>query len=81
MFPTPAERRKIGDAYFFYDHYLQAIDVYNRDIEAAGNSDIDYELYRNLAYSYQKVGRYREAIDYYIVAEGLNKNSTWYLLF
>ena len=79
MFPTPAERRKIGDAYFFYDHYLQAIDVYNRDIEAAGDSDIDYELYRNLAYSYQKEGRYQEAIDYYIVAEGLDKNSTWYL--
>lgn len=72
----PDTFRNIGEFYFEKNDYSNAFKVYellNR------KGDVSYEVYEKMGYSKQRLGKYQEALKYYLKAELFDKNRNWLL--
>ena len=80
FFKTYFEREnftgKLADFYFNNDHYPEAIELYLYLSEKETPSGA---LFEKLAYSCQKLGKFREAIEYYRKADLFGSNRLWIL--
>ncbi len=76
IFDKNEDRKDIANFFYQYNHYQEAISIYHTLLQT-GNTDL--EVCRNLAYSCQQTKDYQNAINYYILADTLDNNKTWYL--
>ncbi len=67
--------RNIGEFFFEKDHYQDALSIFSQIVEQVQ----DYELFEKLAYCYQQLGDYTNALNYYHKAELYGKNKLWLL--
>lgn len=65
--------RNIGEFYFEKDHYSEALEIF-RSLE---EKDDGSELLEKIAYSYQCLGDFENALTYYQKAEFISKPRTW----
>jgi tetratricopeptide (TPR) repeat protein len=65
--------RNIGEFYFERNYFERAIEVF---IQLC-NSEESAELYEKTAYSYQKLGEFDKALEYYHKAELYNVDKPW----
>ena len=64
----------IAEFYFKNGFYNDAIKFYRSMV---ANHDADPHVYQKIAYSYQSLGRYREALKNYSLYELVDGNDTW----
>jgi tetratricopeptide (TPR) repeat protein len=67
---------QLASFYFDRDHYYEAIGMYEYIIE---NTSPSGEHYEKIGYSYQKLGRYKKAVEYYKMAELFDSDRLWIL--
>ena len=67
--------RNIAEFYFEKDHFQDALDIFL----VLQKSDTGYELLEKSAYCYQRLGKFKEAIDFYKKAEIQSKPRSWLL--
>jgi tetratricopeptide (TPR) repeat protein len=67
---------KLASFHFDNDHYYDAIDVYESLMELNGPGN---EYFEKIGYCYQKVGRFKKAIEYYRKAELYDADRQWIL--
>ncbi len=67
--------RNIGEFYFEKDHYEEALEIF----KSLETHEKGYELLEKIAYSYQCLGDFKNALDYYKKAEIVSKPRTWLL--
>ncbi len=67
---------KLAEFYFEKCHYYEAIDLYEYLCSKGKPSG---EFYEKIAFSYQKSGRYRKAVEYYKKAELFDSDHLWIL--
>ena len=65
--------RNIGEFYFEKDHYSEALDIFLSLLKEDGG----HELLEKIAYSYQCLGDFEKALDYYKKAELVTKPRSW----
>lgn len=65
--------RNIGEFYFEKDHYSEALDIFHSLEEKDGG----HELLEKIAYSYQCLGKFEKALEYYKKAELVTKPRSW----
>lgn len=65
--------RNIGEFYFEKKYYKDAIDVFNKIDTIPEN----IELWQKIAYSWQKLGDYQKALEYYLKADLTDIRKTW----
>ncbi len=65
--------RNIGEFYFQKDHYERAIRIFSR----LCHSGEDAELYEKTGFSYQKLGNFEKALEYYHKAELFDREKPW----
>lgn len=75
MVSDPQIIRNIGEFYFEKDHFREAIEVY-LGLEAENTS---HELPEKIAYCYQRLGDFEEALNFYKKAELLSEPRSWLL--
>jgi len=75
MVDDPQIVRNIGEFYFEKDHFQDSLEVFL----SLMNSDKSYELLEKIAYCYQGMGRFEEALEFYKKAEMLSKPRSWLL--
>ncbi len=66
--------KNIGSLYFKQEYYNEAISVYNLLIEKGFNEQSAFE---KIAYSYQKLGDFENALSYYKKSELFDLNLSW----
>jgi tetratricopeptide (TPR) repeat protein len=67
---------KLSAFYFDNDHYPEAIEIYQYILT---KSEPQAEYFERIAYSFQKLGDYRQAIDFYRKAELFDCDRFWVL--
>jgi len=67
---------KLADFYFDNDHYPEAIELYHYLSEKESPSGA---LFEKSAYSFQRLGKFKEAIEYYKKADLFGLNRLWIL--
>jgi tetratricopeptide (TPR) repeat protein len=67
---------KLAEFYFEQEHYYEAIDLYEYLCSKGKPSG---EFYEKIAFSYQRSGRYRKAVEYYKKAELFDTDRLWIL--
>lgn len=77
VFSEKEQKIAIAGYYYQYNLYFPAIHLYKQLVSAVAD-EYSVEVYRNLAYSFQQVSDFQNAIRYYILAEALDKKSMWY---
>ncbi|MBN1187296.1 MAG: tetratricopeptide repeat protein [Bacteroidales bacterium] len=65
--------RNIAEFYFEKEYYLLAIEAFNMFLK----KESKIELFQKIAYSFQMLGRYEDALEYYHKAELFDKNKSW----
>jgi len=65
--------RNIGEFYFEKDHYEKAIRIF----EQLASEEENAELYEKTGFSYQKLGNFEKALEYYHKAELFNREKSW----
>lgn len=75
MVDDPSIVRNIGEFYFEKDHYQDSLEVF-LSLQEQNKS---FELLEKIAYSYQGLGRFEEALDFYKKAELLSQPRSWLL--
>lgn len=65
--------RNIGEFLFEKKHFQDAIEVFLQIDIPAGNS----ELWQKIAYSYQQLGNYQKALEYYLRADLEDTGKAW----
>ncbi|NJK97140.1 MAG: tetratricopeptide repeat protein [Bacteroidales bacterium] len=65
--------RNIGEFYFETKFYKDAIEVFNKIDTIPEN----IELWQKIAYSWQKLGDYQKALEYYLKADLTDIRKTW----
>jgi len=65
--------RNIGEFYFEKDYYREAISI----LSHLACDESNFEVFEKIAYSYQKLGDFEKAIEYYHKAELFDKNKIW----
>ena len=73
--PFPVIKRRLGEFLFeqeYFDHALELFLLLLDRQEAA-----DQDIYEKIAYSYQRKGNFKEALDYYLKAELFGTNRMW----
>lgn len=65
--------RNIGEYYFGKERYKESCKVF----EILAKENRDFELFEKIAFCYQKTGDFKSALEYYLKAELLEKNSNW----
>ena len=65
--------RNIAEFYFEKEYYLLAIEAFNMFLE----KESKIELFQKIAYSFQMLGKYEDALEYYRKAELFDKNKSW----
>ncbi len=65
--------RNIAEFYFEKDHYEEALNIFL----SLEDKDTEHELLEKVAYSYQCLGKFEDALDYYKRAEIVTKPRTW----
>jgi tetratricopeptide (TPR) repeat protein len=65
--------RNIGEFYFEKEHYQDAIDIFNR----IDNLPQNCELWQKIAYSWQQLGDYQKALEYYLRADLTDIRKPW----
>lgn len=68
--------RTCAEFYFEKEHFGQAAELYQTLLS---NGDPDQALIEKTAYSFQRIGRYAEAVNYYKQAELFDTNRLWSL--
>ena len=76
LFSTEDQQIAIAGYLYQYNLYLPAVQLYKNIISKNTNPSV--EIYRNVAYAYQHIADYANAIKYYILAETLDKHNMWY---
>ncbi len=71
----PKLLRNIAEYYFAKNHFGEAAEVFGYLLEQEKNG----ELYQKIAYCYQKLGDYEQALDGYLKAELYDINRLWNL--
>lgn len=67
---------KLASFHFDNDHYYDAIDAYEGIMERNGPGN---EYFEKIGYCYQKIGRYKKAVEYYKKAELYDADRQWIL--
>jgi tetratricopeptide (TPR) repeat protein len=67
-------RRNIAEFYFERDHFNLAVEVFQNLNEDERNK---VEILEKIAYSYQRLGDYQNALDYYLKADLFDTNKAW----
>ncbi len=67
--------RNIGEFYFEKDYYERAIEIFT----LLSGTDENAELYEKIAFSYQKLGGFGKALEYYHKAELFEREKPWVL--
>jgi tetratricopeptide (TPR) repeat protein len=67
---------KLASFHFENDHYYDAIEVYENLMELNGPGN---EYFEKIGYCYQKVGRFKKAVEYYRKAELYDADRQWIL--
>ncbi len=67
--------RNIGEFYFSKNHYQRAIEIF----ETLLTQSKDGELYQKVGFSYQKLGQFEKALEFYKKAELFELNKKWNL--
>lgn len=67
---------RLASFYFDKDHYYEAIGMYEYIIENTAPSG---EYYEKIGYSFQKLGRFKKAVEYYKMAELFDTDRLWIL--
>ncbi len=67
--------RNMGEFYFEKQHYRQAIDIFS----SLASNNKNPELLEKVGYSFQKLGKFREALDFYRKTELYDRNRAWVL--
>jgi tetratricopeptide (TPR) repeat protein len=67
---------RLASFYFDKEHYYEAIAMYEFIIE---NTKPSGEYYERIGYSYQKLGRFKRAVEYYKMAELFDTDRLWIL--
>jgi tetratricopeptide (TPR) repeat protein len=67
---------RLASFYFDKEHYYDAIGMYEFIIETNSPSG---EYYEKIGYSYQKLGRFKKAVEYYKMAELFDTDRLWIL--
>jgi len=67
---------RLASFYFEKEHYYEAIEIYEYII---GKSVPKGEYYEKIAYSFQKIGRFKKAVEFYNKAELFDTNRLWIL--
>jgi tetratricopeptide (TPR) repeat protein len=65
--------RNIGEFFFQKNYYRDALLIFERLVIIKNN----HELFEKIAYCYQQLGEFDQALDYYHKAELLDKNKLW----
>jgi tetratricopeptide (TPR) repeat protein len=65
--------RNIGEFLFEKNYYKEAIELFSQ-LETLENNS---ELWQKIAYSYQQLGDYRQALDYYLRADLTDVRKAW----
>jgi tetratricopeptide (TPR) repeat protein len=71
----PAITRNIAEFYFEKNHFQEALDIFT----GLQKTDKSYEILEKAAYCYQKLGKFKEALDFYKRAELQSKPRSWLL--
>ena len=69
--------KNIADYFLDKDHYEEALEIYLNLYEKKINESA--EIIEKIAFCFQKLGRYRQALDYYRKAELFDTNKLWSL--
>src|SRR6056297_2484576 len=67
-------RRNIAEFYFERNHFDQAVEVFKNLDEEQRNTA---EVTEKIAYSYQRLGDYQDALNYYLKSELFDTNKAW----
>lgn len=65
---------RLAAFYFDKDHYYEAIEMYEYLIETTAPSS---EYYEKIGYCYQKLNRFKRAVEYYKMAELFDTDHLW----
>lgn len=68
--------QRLADFHFDNEHFNDAIEIYTSLIN---KGDTRIEIFQKTAYSYQKLGKYTEALDYYLKVELFDVTNSWSL--
>ena len=71
----PKVLRNIAEYYFAKNHFQEAAEIYNYLL----NDKKDGELYQKVAFCYQKLGNFEQALDAYLKADLYELNRLWNL--
>ncbi len=62
LLPDARVIRNIGEFYFEKEHYSEAAQVFM----LLDNEPMNFELWQKIGYSFQKLGNYEKALEYYL---------------
>jgi tetratricopeptide (TPR) repeat protein len=68
--------QRLADFHFDNEHFNDAIEIYTSLIN---KGDTRIEIFQKTAYSYQKLGKYTDALDYYLKVELFDVTNSWSL--
>lgn len=69
----PIVLRNIGEFFFAKNYYRDALQILKKVVASKNN----HELYEKIAYCFEQIGDFDQALDYYHKAELLDKNKFW----
>jgi tetratricopeptide (TPR) repeat protein len=73
LIDNPVIIRNIGEFYFEKNNYTEALGIFKRIVEKQKN----YELFEKIAFCYQKLGNYPQALEFYHKAEIIDPGRLW----
>jgi tetratricopeptide (TPR) repeat protein len=76
IFSTKKQKNKIAEYFYSYNHFAQANALF---LESFNAKKPELKICRKIGYCYQQNADYQNAVNYYLIAEGLEKNNTWTL--
>jgi tetratricopeptide (TPR) repeat protein len=68
--------RNISEFLFAKEHYSDAIEIFSQIDNLPGN----FELWQKIAYSWQKLGNYQKALEYYLQADLTDIRKPWNII-
>lgn len=76
IIPGNSSWKVIADFYFNSEYYNEALEIFTKMLE---NDDQTQEVFEKLAYCYEKLNNYPQALTYYKKAELFDQNRLWNL--